>query len=296
MCHCQMIALMASLENGILVSSSRRTRKRRFSNNAVHPLSTAAYFSQTTLDSLGTIDSIPGVGDVHVPEGWFRSARASKSKRADQHSGDELVGTPQDPWGLGLHPVSISQFPADGNSSGVPLRDSPTARRGPPQHQLAAMSYPSLSPHQPYDPHPLRLHEPLSHRGVPPPRLPSLTDSGLQSFRDPSPYTQSYSSSSSSDPGHSPRPFSSPLSPPPMQSMPKREPSIPSAIGPRDLVPLDYLTSIQRPRRDPVDELFIRRLATSSIGTPPEQQPQTWKSERAYDEDTKPNIAVAAGW
>lgn len=66
-------------------------------------------------------------------------------------------------------------------------------------------------------------------------------------------------------------------------------------MGPRDLVPLDYLTSIQRPRRDPVDELFIRRLSTSSIGSPPEQA-QAWKAERAYDEDTKPNIALKAGW
>ncbi|KAG2039194.1 Gti1/Pac2 family-domain-containing protein, partial [Suillus americanus] len=34
-----------------------------------------AYFSQQKLDRLNTIDNIPGVGDVPVPDGWFRSAR-----------------------------------------------------------------------------------------------------------------------------------------------------------------------------------------------------------------------------
>ncbi|OAX40532.1 hypothetical protein K503DRAFT_675583, partial [Rhizopogon vinicolor AM-OR11-026] len=34
-----------------------------------------AYFSQQKLDQLNTIDDMPGVGDVPVPDGWFRSAR-----------------------------------------------------------------------------------------------------------------------------------------------------------------------------------------------------------------------------
>ncbi|TFY53463.1 hypothetical protein EVJ58_g9438, partial [Rhodofomes roseus] len=74
-----------------------------------------AYFSQTTLDSLGTIDDIPNVGDVPAPEGWFRSARASKGKRAENGSGDELVSA-QDPWGLGFQPPpnhGMSQFPVE---------------------------------------------------------------------------------------------------------------------------------------------------------------------------------------
>jgi hypothetical protein len=35
----------------------------------------AAYFSQQKLDSLATVDTIRGVGDVPVPEGIFRSGR-----------------------------------------------------------------------------------------------------------------------------------------------------------------------------------------------------------------------------
>lgn len=40
-----------------------------------------AYFSQQRLEELNTIDNIRGVGDVVVPDGWFRSARAGKARR-----------------------------------------------------------------------------------------------------------------------------------------------------------------------------------------------------------------------
>ncbi|TFK41617.1 Gti1/Pac2 family-domain-containing protein [Crucibulum laeve] len=40
-----------------------------------------AYFSQQKLDELNTIDNIRGIGDVPVPDGWFKSARAGKTRR-----------------------------------------------------------------------------------------------------------------------------------------------------------------------------------------------------------------------
>ncbi|KZT28085.1 hypothetical protein NEOLEDRAFT_1087697 [Neolentinus lepideus HHB14362 ss-1] len=40
-----------------------------------------AYFSQETVDSLTPVSALPGIGDVTVPEGWFRSARSSKTRR-----------------------------------------------------------------------------------------------------------------------------------------------------------------------------------------------------------------------
>ncbi|KAF5383306.1 hypothetical protein D9615_005000 [Tricholomella constricta] len=40
-----------------------------------------AYFSQQRLDELDTIDRFRGVGDVAVPDGLFRSARAGKMRR-----------------------------------------------------------------------------------------------------------------------------------------------------------------------------------------------------------------------
>lgn len=44
---------------------------------------TAAYWSQETVDSLLPISEIPGVGDVSVPTGWFKSARAAKTRKLD---------------------------------------------------------------------------------------------------------------------------------------------------------------------------------------------------------------------
>ncbi|KAI0065243.1 hypothetical protein BV25DRAFT_1799341, partial [Artomyces pyxidatus] len=42
-----------------------------------------AYFNQRTIDDLGTVDDVPNVGRIQVPEGLFRSARAVKGKRDD---------------------------------------------------------------------------------------------------------------------------------------------------------------------------------------------------------------------
>ncbi|KAI6165951.1 Gti1/Pac2 family-domain-containing protein [Pisolithus thermaeus] len=42
-----------------------------------------AYFTQTTVDQLGTIDDIPGVAELVVPEGTFQSTRVSKSRKGD---------------------------------------------------------------------------------------------------------------------------------------------------------------------------------------------------------------------
>ncbi|KAH7882364.1 Gti1/Pac2 family-domain-containing protein [Phlebopus sp. FC_14] len=42
-----------------------------------------AYFSQQKLDRLNTIDNIQGIGDVPVPDGWFRSARRDGKSRRD---------------------------------------------------------------------------------------------------------------------------------------------------------------------------------------------------------------------
>ena len=43
--------------------------------------SLAAYFSRQKLEVLNTVDNIPGICDVVVPDGWFRSARAGKTLR-----------------------------------------------------------------------------------------------------------------------------------------------------------------------------------------------------------------------
>jgi Gti1/Pac2 family transcription factor len=52
----------------------------------------AAYFKQRTVDELTPIEDIPNVGRIPVPEGLFKSARATKSKRDDPKR--NILGTP----------------------------------------------------------------------------------------------------------------------------------------------------------------------------------------------------------
>ncbi|KAF9236366.1 Gti1/Pac2 family-domain-containing protein [Melanogaster broomeanus] len=42
-----------------------------------------AYFTQATVDQLGTIDDIPGVAELVVPEGTFQSTRVNKNRKGD---------------------------------------------------------------------------------------------------------------------------------------------------------------------------------------------------------------------
>lgn len=61
--------------------------------NALKTGVAAAYFNQIKLDELQTVDEIPGVGDVNVPEGWFKSARIGKVRRDSRtHSSDFHFG------------------------------------------------------------------------------------------------------------------------------------------------------------------------------------------------------------
>lgn len=46
--------------------------------------SLAAYFTQATVDSLGTIDDIQGVGELQVPDGMFKSTRLVKSRSSSK--------------------------------------------------------------------------------------------------------------------------------------------------------------------------------------------------------------------
>jgi Gti1/Pac2 family transcription factor len=70
-------------ENGILVSSAAQV--------SIHMLTTwfaAAYFTQGTVDDLGTVDDIRGVGDLTVPEGTFKSTRVNKSRHKNEDRND----------------------------------------------------------------------------------------------------------------------------------------------------------------------------------------------------------------
>ncbi|KAG1736024.1 Gti1/Pac2 family-domain-containing protein [Suillus lakei] len=53
-----------------------------------------AYFTQATVDELGTIDNIPGVADLVVPEGTFQSTRVGKTRKGeDSRSRSDVLKT-----------------------------------------------------------------------------------------------------------------------------------------------------------------------------------------------------------
>ncbi|KAG9220463.1 hypothetical protein CCMSSC00406_0003919 [Pleurotus cornucopiae] len=43
-----------------------------------------AYFTQATVDQLGTVDDIDGVGNLEVPDGLFKSTRVSKNRKGEE--------------------------------------------------------------------------------------------------------------------------------------------------------------------------------------------------------------------
>ncbi|KAF9068904.1 Gti1/Pac2 family-domain-containing protein [Rhodocollybia butyracea] len=128
-----------------------------------------AYFSQERLSRLRTIDSIPGIGNVEVPEGLFRNAR--NKPRRDSQATMTLPG--------GSSSASIRPAISHHAGTAVLLSESPTV----------------------------------------------------------APSTLLYSPNSSSA-----------ANPESFQTLPEQ------------LVPLQYLQSASSPRRDPVDEQFLRRF------------------------------------
>ncbi|KAI0702056.1 Gti1/Pac2 family-domain-containing protein [Cerioporus squamosus] len=254
-----------------------------------------AYFSQTTLDSLGTIDSIPGVGDVPVPEGMFKSARASKiNKRNDPMPVEDIGAATHEPWSMSMPP----SLPPYGQSPPKWATGSPQPAHIPRQvsdpYTAAQNAYPtprSSYESADYSARPLSSHTNYSAAPLPAP-LPNLHDTGLTGYRDPSPYT--HSSCSSSEPGTSPRTFSSPLTPPSNAPLPLKA----DKPGPK-LVPLSYLQSLQqqvRPR-DPLDELALKRFSTPDAN---ESHRRSWAAspltphaspyERFEEDDAKPTL------
>ncbi|KAF9482705.1 hypothetical protein BDN70DRAFT_874720 [Pholiota conissans] len=137
-----------------------------------------AYFSPQKLDELDTIDNVRGVGDLVVPDGWFRSARIGRSRR-------------------------------DSRTQGSP--------------QSEASSQPSTSTALNYN----------SHQRCPP-----------SSHIPTSPTPSGYSSPSSSSTLHSINYETSHRS-----------------MGQHQLVPIEVLVRTAGPRRDPADELLLRKLS-----------------------------------
>jgi len=130
MSPCPQIDHEVSSGNGTSVSCIPLTFPP-FSHNVL-----AAYFSPSRLDELDTIDSIRGVGDVAVPEGWFRSARIGRNRR-DSRSQIPPIPSPESQRSPSnsptFHPMLAA--PSGGQSFGSPIPYKPDNS----QHQLVPL-------------------------------------------------------------------------------------------------------------------------------------------------------------
>ncbi|KIK92754.1 hypothetical protein PAXRUDRAFT_13052 [Paxillus rubicundulus Ve08.2h10] len=202
-----------------------------------------AYFSQQKLDRLNTVDNIQGIGDVLVPDGWFRSARRDgKSRREDDLPksvvAKRLSQTPMEGVMPTLEPAQSSfyqskpqapnytQFPTSANSSQLELLEAPARK--------TAYSLPSSAEHPKYGP--TAIH---------------------QTGRDHTRYQESHAAQTSSN---CPSPLSSSSSMPATPS-----PRLNLVHLSEQLVPLEYLQNLSYPRRDPIDEQFLRRFSTHTL-------------------------------
>ncbi|KAL4068610.1 Gti1/Pac2 family-domain-containing protein [Scleroderma yunnanense] len=206
-----------------------------------------AYFSQLKLDRLNTVDNIQGVGDVPVPDGWFRSARRDgKSRREDDLPksvvAKRLSQAPMESVIPAMEPVThhpshssvpvYKHFPTSIEGSHLGMADVPAARK-------IAYSLPSAIAH-PNNSNPMGVRQTTYS-------VPNSMAFGRpqhnESQPSPSVYPPSPSSSSSSSPATpSPRMNSYNLS--------------------EKLVPLEYLQSLPLPRRNPHDEQLLQRFST----------------------------------
>lgn len=213
----------------------------------------AAYFSQQKLDRLNTVDNIQGIGDVPVPDGWFRSARRDGKSRRDDDLPKSVVAkrmsqapmegviSTSDALSPSFYhsqvPTPIyTQFPTSTNPSQLDLSEAPGARK-------TAFSLPSSAE--------------LPHHTSSSVRQTTYSEPNLVAGRDHTRYRDNF-------PGHT-----SPNCPSP----PSSSSSTPATPSPRinpahlseKLVPLDHLQSLAYPRRDPIDEQILQRFSMQAL-------------------------------
>ncbi|KAI9507485.1 hypothetical protein F5148DRAFT_111128 [Russula earlei] len=120
-----------------------------------------AYFTQATVDNLGTVDDIPVLKDLVVPEGLFKSSRRTKTRSsrasaaANATDTAPAVSTPASSSGKGGKQVASVAGP----SSSVNCPPQVTPQPAPPQQNQAL-------PQSPY-PHDLFTAESPTYSGLP---------------------------------------------------------------------------------------------------------------------------------
>jgi len=115
-----------------------------------------AYFNQSTVDELTLIEDVPNVGRIPVPEGLFKSARATKSKRDDPRRNAFMTPGGSESYTLSSDSGALyTIFPSSGN--GAQTAHAYTHDGSPRNHSAAP------------DPGPRSVHS-----GVQSPRSPHL--------------------------------------------------------------------------------------------------------------------------
>lgn len=126
-------------------------------------ISLAAYFTQATVDSLGTVDDIPVLKDLVVPEGLFRSSRRTKTRssraNATAHAADASP----------TNPAPASSSGKSGKQSASVAGPSSTVSRTPPQIVTQSAAPPQNQALLPTSAYPQGLFDPKSptYSGLP---------------------------------------------------------------------------------------------------------------------------------
>jgi Gti1/Pac2 family transcription factor len=110
----------------------------------------AAYFTQATVDSLGTVDDIPVLKDLVVPEGLFRSSRRTKTRSsraaaaAAAHAADASPATPAPASSSGRPGKQIASVAGPSSTVSRTHPQVMTQSAAPPQNQglPATSAYP----------------------------------------------------------------------------------------------------------------------------------------------------------
>ncbi|KAF8550853.1 hypothetical protein OG21DRAFT_1468166 [Imleria badia] len=113
-----------------------------------------AYFTQATVDELGTIDDIPGVAELVVPEGSFQSTRVGKNRKVDDtRARTDVFKVPSSVTRTyaAFHTAYPAQpTPYPGPSPPMfhqePCRVSPQASHPPPSHHPSEIQQYSIPP------------------------------------------------------------------------------------------------------------------------------------------------------
>ena len=119
-------------------------------------ISLAAYFTQATVDSLGTVDDIPVLKDLSVPEGLFRSSRRTKTRssraNAAAHSADASPAVPAPASSSGKSGKQIASVA--GPSSTVSRTPPQIVTQSAPPQQNQAPPPTSAYPQELFNPKP----------------------------------------------------------------------------------------------------------------------------------------------